>query len=344
MKRVLAAGALGTALVACSDLNGTNGNTVLLSAAFQTVPAGFSANTNSFDARGDDGLPMVPGLMGGQVGFDDHGGAGGRRGHGDGGSGGGGGGDNDGEAEHEHGDHHDGFGPDSIPGRLMGGGLGPDFLGAFGFGRGRGRGPFGTFQLPSSCAFDSGSGRVTCADRTEHGLTVKASFAFSDDAGNVQSAFDTTSTNTVNVKIDVSGTRSSHDGEVTSTLSHSSDRTVGGLAPGKTERTVDGTALAHEEIAGTHDGVAFAAVRDASDTTSGLVIPIVDGHATIPSAGTVIRNMAVSITPDGGTTTTRSRREEVTFDGTNVIKVKVTQDGTTNNCTITLPSTKLVCE
>jgi len=327
--RLLAATALTAALTACSDLNGVNGNTVAMSAAFQTVPAGFSANSNSFDASGDDGQPFLPFDIGGPEGFED----GGHRGPGGGGEGG-----------RHHGDHHDGFGPDSLPGALMGGGLGPEFLGGIPFGRGHGRGPFGTFSLPSSCVFDSASGRVSCPDRTDRGLTVKASFAFLDAAGAAQAKFDTATTNTVNVKTDVSGTRSRHDGRITSTLSHTSDRTISGLAAGKTERTVNGTAKAHEEISGTHDSVSFTAVRDAADTTSGLVIPIVDGRQTIPSAGTVIRTMSVTITPTGGTASSRSRREEVTFDGSNVVKVKLTQDGTTQNCTITLPDRRLVCE
>ena len=32
------------------------------------------------------------------------------------------------------------------------------------------------------------------------------------------------------------------------------------------------------------------------------------------------------------------------FDGTNVVKVEITQDDVTKNCTITLPDKKLVCE
>src|SRR5204862_4271675 len=98
---------------------------------------------------------------------------------------------------------------------------------------------------------------------------------------------------------------------------------------GMRARTGNRTANAHKEISGTRNSYSFTAVRDAADTTTGLVIPIVDGRPTIPSAGTVIRTMNVSITPTGGTATGRSRREEVTFDGSNVVRVKVTQDGTT---------------
>ena len=324
IKVVVAIAAAGFALAACSDINSSADNTVALAAAFQTVPVGFSANSNSFDGSGDAGLPFYPGAISQPVGFHDNPG---------GGAGGG-----------EHGDRHDGFGKGGLRGLLMGGGLGPDFIGAIGFGKGRGRGPFGIFSLPDSCTYDTGTGRVSCPDKTEHGLTVSASFAFKDDAGASQAKFDTLTTNLVNMKVNVSGTVTRREGTTTSTVKHSSDRTVEGLAPGKTARKINGVASAHEDIAGTRDSMKFTAVRDVNDTTSNLVIPIVDGRPTIATSGTVIRNMTVSITPEGGTATSKSRREEVTFDGTNVVKVKLTVDGTTQNCTITLPSKKLVCE
>lgn len=327
--RLIAIAGLGLAVAACADLTSDASNTLALSAAMQTVPAGFSANTNSFDASGDDGLPFFPGSMNAVEGLHNGGGNSGPGGeHPNGGDGG---------------DHHDGFGG-GLRGLLMGGGLGPDFIGAFDFGRGRGHGPFRSFTLPSTCTFDSGNGVVTCPDHTERGFTVKSAYAFKSDAGVAQATFDTLTTNSVNVKIDVRGTKIRSDGSVKAIVQHSSDRTVEGLAPGKTERKVNGTAKAHEEVNGTRDDVRFAAVRDANDTTTNLVVPIADGHPTIPRSGKVIRNMTVTITPEGGTATTRSRREEITFDGTNVISVKITQDATTKNCTISLPARKLVCE
>ena len=326
--RLLALAATGLAVAACSDLTNDASNTLALSAAMQTVPAGFSSNTNSFDASGDDGLPFLPGTIEASHGEGEH--------HGPGGG-------DDGEDDDDGADHHDGFGG-GLRGLLMGGGLGPDFIGAFGFGRGRGHGPFRSFNLPDNCAFSSTTGIVTCPDRTERGFTVKSAFVFKDVAGTAQPKFDTLTTNSVNVKIDVSGTKTRNEGATTATVQHSSDRTVEGLAPGKTERKVNGVAQAHESVTGTRDDVKFTAVRDANDTTTNLVIPIVDGHPTIPSAGKVVRNMKVVITPEGGTASTKTRREEITFDGTNVISVKITQDGTTKNCTITLPGRKLVCE
>jgi len=311
-------------LAGCADfLTSGSSSTLEVPVAFQSVPAGFSANSSSFDSAGDTG-PFFPGAMDG-----------GFRGGPDGGPA-----SNDRRGE---GEHRDGFGGPGLHGILMGGGLGPDFLGRIPFGRLVGRGPFWLHDLPDACTFDALSGRVNCPDKVRDGLTVTISFAFKDAGGAAQPKFDTTSTNSVNLRTTVTGTKVRRDSS-TSVVDHASDRTVAGLAPGSTERTINGTAHASETTTGVRDSVHFTVVRLATDTTTGLVIPISEGRPTIPSAGVVIRNMSVTITPEGGTTKTRSRREMITFDGTNVISVVITQDGVTKNCSITLPSRKLVCE
>ena len=320
--RILITGAAALTLSGCADVLGTrNTRTLDVSAAFQSVPVGFSANSNSFDARGDVG-PFFPGSVDGQGkrdGMMGHGGPGGPV------------------------PPKDGFGGAGMRGMLMGGGLGPDFLGQIPFGLGKSGGPFGHYKLPDACTYSATSGRVTCPTKTRDGLTISMSFAFKDTAGVAQSKFDTTSTNSVNVKTSVTGTKTRRDSSV-SVVDHVSDRTVSGMAPGSTARTVNGTAHATETTTGVKDSVRFTAVRVASDTTSGLVIPIRIGEHTIPTAGVVIRNMTVTITPDGGTAKTRSRREQITFDGTHVIKIVITQGDTTKNCTITLPDRRLSCE
>ena len=331
---VLAAATL-SAMAACVDLNGaSDNNTLVLGAAFQSVPVGFSANSNSFDPSGDVGEAFMPRDLAPGVGY--HGGRGGQGGgHGDNRQGGGPG---------PNGERGHGFGDGGLRGLLMGGGLGPDFIGAVGFGHGRGRGPFDVFNLPDTCTFSATTGRVTCPETERRGLTVNVSYAFKDADGDAQPTFDTASTNSVNVKTAVEGERESRDGLVTTTVTHVSDRTVAGLAPGSDERTVNGTASAREESEGTRDGIAFTALREAADTTTGVVIPIVEGRPTIPSAGTVIRRMKVTITKDGEDPVTRFRREKITFDGTNVVRIEITQDDVTKSCTLTLPGKNLTCE
>ena len=149
---------------------------------------------------------------------------------------------------------------------------------------------------------------------TRHGITVKRSMQFKDAAGNVQQAFDTLTTNSVNTETQASGTITfdraadslsgddrggnrgpggghgewgrgrGEGGELlgdsssvltaTTTINSSSSRTVSGLAQGSTQRTVDGASAGTESTAGTSSRGSFTASRAVGDTTTGLVIPV----------------------------------------------------------------------
>jgi len=146
----------------------------------------------------------------------------------------------------------------------------------------------------------------------------------------------------VNVKNSVTGTVTHHS-TATSTVNSSSDFTVTGLAPGSTQRTVDGTASGSETTTGTRDGVAFTVARTADDKTVGLVIPIQNGRPTYPTAGTVTRSMSATVTKDGSAPSTSSRSEVITYDGSATANVVITQDGVTKNCTKPLPHGHLTC-
>lgn len=229
-------------------------------------------------------------------------------------------------------------------GGMMGGGLRPEFFGGVGIGRGWDRGPFGLGDFLENCTLSSSTGRVTCPDVMRGGLTVSRSFAFTDAAGAAQAA-PNSSTNTINEKVVVSGTVTRHDGNVTSTVQHTSDRTVSGLASGSTQRTVNGASEGTENSSGkTRDGTAFTASRVVRDATTGLVIPLQDGHPTFPTAGTVVREMTATIAVAGKDPVTKSRREVITYDGSSTARVVITKDGTTKNCTLPLPFGRLQCQ
>ena len=245
------------------------------------------------------------------------------------------GGDND-DADHEEGDRGPGWGG------LMGGGLGEAWIGGIGFGPGLGRGPFDDFDDSNVCAFSTTTNRNDCAAIIRGGLTINRSFSFLDASGKVEQAFDPANTNTVNVKNSATGTVTHHS-TATSTVNSSSDFTVGGLASGSTQRTVDGKSAGTESTTGTRDGAAFTVARTAGDTTTGLVIPIQDGHPTYPTAGTVIRSMQATVTKAGSSPSTSSRREVITYDGSATAKVVITHDGVTKNCTKPLPHGRLSC-
>ena len=295
--RLSAGAAVAMIASACADFGSSPSADVAGAvAAFQSVPAGFSATSNSFDAVGDLDEPFHP-----------------HRGHGR---------------------------PDRF-GFLMGGGIGPEFLGEIGFGPGRGRGPFRVDSVGTSCVFSSTSGIVTCGPITRGGLTVTATAQVTSASGAAQSKIDST-TDKVVLASEVSGTKTRRD-RTTSEVAHKSNRTITGLSAGSTQRTVDGTSVGTENTTGTTDGGAFSALRAVSDTTTGIIIPLVDGRPTYPSAGRVSRNMRVTVTIDGATTT-HSRSEVVTYDGTATAKVVITQDGATKNCALPLPRGRLSCE
>ena len=261
---------------------------------------------------------------------------------------------------------------------FMGGGLQSALVGdAGGFGRGFGnQGPFGG-GVACTGAFNATTGRVTCDPVTRNGLTIARSAQYKNAAGTVQQAFDSATTNSVNVQTTVTGTvtytpdsTSGRGGRgpggracwgdgrgpgglllgdtativsATTTVNNSSDRTVTGLAQGSTERTIDGTSRGQESTTGTSSRGDFTATRLVGDTTTGVIIPITTDGKAYPTAGTVVRSIQASLTYSGQTPTTVSRREVVTYDGTATAKVVITENGETRNCTRPLPRGPLTC-
>lgn len=310
--RALAGAAIAVTLTACgSDVNAPD-ETSLVASAFSSSPAGFSELTSSYSAGDGGDSTWAPE---------------GRRG----GPGGG----------HGAGPGHSDF---------MGGGLDGAFFGAErgtggrGPGRGHERGPFSS-GIDESCTFANGD--VTCGPTTRGGLTITRIFSFRTAAGTPQQRPDST-TNSERVRITVSGTttRSRGSDSVVAAVQHTSDRTVTGLASPSAARTVNGTSSGSENASGRNrDGVAFTSRRVSGDTTVGLVIarPTTANPRPHPTAGTVTRSMSVVMTLQGGTATTSTRREVITYDGTATAKVVITQNGTTRNCTLPLPRGRMAC-
>jgi len=233
---------------------------------------------------------------------------------------------------------HGGFGPlGGGPGfglGFMGGGLGGAFLGD-------GLGPI--HSDGASCSFASGTGLVTCTGTTRDGLTVARVSRFTTAAGQAQEKVDST-TNTVATTVTVTGTATRRDSSK-SVVNESSTQTVTGLAKGSTQRTINGASAGTENTTGTSSQGAFTATRAAADTIKGVVIPVpTSSTKTYPTAGTVIRAMSATVAISGQSPTTSSRREVITYDGSATAKVVITQDGTTQNCTLPLPHGRLSCQ
>jgi len=312
LSRFLLAVGVGIVAIACSDNATTPVNTSLAASALVTAPVSFDQINTSFVGNTDPSFGFSP---------DDE--------DGDNGNG-----DFEGEGRHR--------GPGWT--HLMGGGIADVFRGRILFGGGFGRGPFGDLRDDLNCAFSSTDNRLTCQPVTRRGLTVTRSFSYLDASGAVQQAFNDATTNTVNAKTSVAGTRVHHSLRDTSIVSSKSDITVGGLASGATQRTVNGTTAGTENTVGTkRDGTKFTAVRAAGDTITGVIIPLVNGRPTYPTAGTIVRSMQATVTLAGQTPTMSTRREVITFDGTSTAQISVTQDGVTKTGTLSLTGGGLDC-
>ena len=257
---------------------------------------------------------------------------------------------------------------------LMGGGLGDAFAGGISFDRrDGGHGPFGG-GLGCTGIFSASTGRVSCVDTTHKGVIVSRSAKYTTAAGTVQQAFDTATTNTVNIQTASLGTiiydraadiASGRGGDhhwghgrgeggrllgdtstiltATTTVNNASDRTVAGLATGSTLRTVNSKSAGTETTTGTSSLGAFSAKRTVGDTTTGVTIPVVTGTRSYPTAGSVVRSIAASMQYTGKAAVTLTRREVITYDGTAVAKVVITENGTTKTCTRPLPRGPLTC-
>ncbi len=233
--------------------------------------------------------------------------------------------------------HRRGHGPGGGPGfglGFMGGGLGGLFFGGelFHF-----RGSDG------NCAFSSSTGLVTCTGNTRDGLTVTRVSSYKNGAGQAQEKIDST-TNAVSTTTTVKGTATRRDSS-TSVVDETSTQTITGLAKGSTQRTINGASAGSESTTGTSDQGAFTSKRVAGDTITNVVIPAsTSSTPSYPTSGTVIRSISATVTLAGQAATTHSRREVVTYDGSATAKVVITQDGTTQNCTLPLPRGRLTCQ
>ncbi|MBC8088415.1 MAG: hypothetical protein H7Z40_14190, partial [Phycisphaerae bacterium] len=227
-------------------------------------------------------------------------------------------------------------------GGLMGGGRGPGFLGDIGVGHGFGRGPFGNTGVDSTCVFSAATGDVTCAPVTRNGLTATRVASYKTAAGVAQAKPDST-TNSARVRTSVTGTRTRRD-SATAVVSHTSDRTVTGLAVGSTSRTVNGTSSGQENTTGTATSGVFTSVRVAGDTVKALVIPLQDGRPTYPTSGSVTRHSKVTVTIAGGTPEVSERREVITYNLSASATLVIVENGVTKNCTIALPRRRPSCQ
>jgi hypothetical protein len=122
---------------------------------------------------------------------------------------------------------------------------------------------------------------------------------------------------------------------------------VAGLSEGATRRTVDGTSAGRETTTGSNDRGRYTLRRVVGDTIRGVVIPVPDetfDTRPYPVAGTVIRAMEVTLAYGDRLARSSSRREVVTFDGSDTATLVITVNGVSKTCSLPLPYGRPVCE
>jgi hypothetical protein len=224
-----------------------------------------------------------------------------------------------------------GFGPGFGIG-FMGGGLIGVFLGD----------GLGHFHDDDRCTFSSTTGR-TCTDTTRGGIIVTRVEKYTTAAGTLQQKIDTL-TNSIASSFTAKGTATRRDSS-TSSVDESSSQTVSGLAKGSTSRTINSASKGTENTTGKSREGNFTATRVVGDTVKGIVLPTPSStnFFPYPTAGTIIRAMGATVTISGQSPAVSSRREVITYDGSNTAKVVITHDSTTQNCTLPLPHGRLTC-
>lgn len=237
-------------------------------------------------------------------------------------------------------DHHSGlhFGMRGIgPGfglGFMGGGVFGGFMG-----NGFARAVFAASD--SSCHFANGI--VTCDPRTAFGRTVTRTYEFKDSTGTAQPKFDMNTTSLTST-VTVHGSSTRRDSS-TSSVDLSSTQSVSGLGRNSTGLTLNSASSGVEQASGVSREGPFTAKRTAADTVQGVVIPFPSGSHLFPfpTAGTITRSMSVDVTISGQSKVSASRREVITYDGSDTAKVVITLDGETQNCLLPLPFGHLKC-
>jgi len=206
---------------------------------------------------------------------------------------------------------------------------------------------------PGPCVFDDSTGQFSCPDVHKGGLSLTRKFILRDAAGNIQSSFDKTTTESIEVQTSADGTIS-RPGGGTVTIHRTGDMTTSGLAGTETTHTLNGTEQGTVDGAWTlPDGTKATENTTIADSTQNMVIPVPvkDGGGTMqppppaprfPLSGS--RTHATTTTSTKGTETksTSSSRTE-TFDGTGIVQVVMTVNGQTKNCTVDLSNHTSTC-
>ena len=204
--------------------------------------------------------------------------------------------------------------------------------------------PLGTTAalVPGSCAYSATVQGFSCPARTANGLTITGTFYLYDAAGASLTTVDPTRAASLRTVTDVQGTTSmGNEFPGTMTLDQHSDMTMSGLL-GAT-RTLNGTSTGHiDEKMVMAMADTLHSVTDMTTVTRDLVLPAPGATDHYPKSGSITANM----TESGmlGDTTSFKSTMVMTFDGTSIVTITMTDDLGTSVCKFDMKGTAMpVC-
>jgi hypothetical protein len=182
----------------------------------------------------------------------------------------------------------------------------------------------GLIPLGQECPFNSASQSFVCPSHTEQGITFDVFYQLLDASGATQSAFSPTTTAAIHTVTDIAGAFAQPSGIPGSpfTLTSHTDQTLSGL------------------LTDTHtlNGTGHSVVGDQSSNTTidllitDLVLPKRGSSQHFPQSGTISTDMTSTLEGLGSFTLNVT----MTFNGSSLVTISITSDGTTESCTFDL--------
>lgn len=204
--------------------------------------------------------------------------------------------------------------------------------------------PLGTSAalVPSSCAYSASLQGFSCPARTVNGLTITGTFFLYDGSGVSLTAVDPTKAASLRTVTDVQGTTTMGNMFAgTMTMNQHADMTMSGLLTAT--RTLNGTSTAHMDSRMVMSAAdTLHSIMDMSTLTRDLVLPAPGATNHYPKSGSITVNMTESGILGDATSFTSTM--VMTFNGTSVVTITMTDDLGTSVCKLDMTGTGMpVC-
>jgi len=186
---------------------------------------------------------------------------------------------------------------------------------------------FERFARWDSCPYDATAKRFICVDRVRGPFTATRSYAYADQAGVAQTAYNAATTASGNFKWSLSGnvTKEKWSGSI----SRNRDITISNLLGTNTTVTVNGTGAAERQrttflrdSAGPN-GLTRTYDMESSLAIANVVTPAIRLPDAWPASGTITRNYKVTRIDASSGTIVTTRNSVVTFNGTSTASLVV---------------------